>query len=411
MGKPFVEVARRSRPWAAVRHWLHDLAQELDAGAKDGTLRAEFGLDSIWITAQGRALLLDECWPALPATPRFAWGTGDGVQGFLDAVANAAVNPNELPLHARTFLRNLAAGGLDRTSFIIGNLRSLLSKPASLSRRRRLASILVGPMLLAAPLLAALVPRNRPLDLKALEWASPPGVSQLPTLVHYQNPAYYDFKTRSFIKQQPDPKFAEHVAIYIAAHFGEFIRSAEFNRHPGVAGLTEEKRALLIKTAAAHPHISAERLAVADAAVNRKIEAERLAVERARQNFPRKFGPVMFMGYINFLAAAGLFSVVVFGTTAGLRVFGLAVVNRAGEPASRGRMAWRTGLIWVPALVAAGPIGWVSALGRSGGSISPILVGVMVTGAAVFAAGLIWTVIRPGRGPQDILSGTRVVMR
>ena len=106
------------------------------------------------------------------------------------------------------------------------------------------------------------------------------------------------------------------------------------------------------------------------------------------------------------MAGVDLLSVIVFGTTASLRVVGLAVVNGAGDPASRLRMVWRTVLAWAPGLGTG-----VAAIPLSGGTLSPVWVAVMVTSAAIFVVGLIWTVMRPGRGLQDLLSGSHIVPR
>ena len=49
-----------------MRYWLHDLATEISAAEKDGTL-PELALDRVWITGEGRAKLLDFPAPGLAA--------------------------------------------------------------------------------------------------------------------------------------------------------------------------------------------------------------------------------------------------------------------------------------------------------------------------------------------------------
>ena len=44
------------QPWAAVRHWLAELAAELTHGRRDVPM---LGLDRVWITADGHAKLLE----------------------------------------------------------------------------------------------------------------------------------------------------------------------------------------------------------------------------------------------------------------------------------------------------------------------------------------------------------------
>ena len=59
-GAPLVNLLSERQPWQTVRHWLTDLAAELDASAKDdGASHAVPDLDRVWITSDGRAKLLD----------------------------------------------------------------------------------------------------------------------------------------------------------------------------------------------------------------------------------------------------------------------------------------------------------------------------------------------------------------
>ncbi len=128
-------------PWSALRHWLHDLASELWAAAGDQTLPTELSLDQVWITADGRAVLLDEPWPH-ESTPAEPLPVGDvaGQQRFLNAVA-ACVESTGLPLHARPVLQNLEGGKFEKLSFLTGTLRGLLDRPAEVGRGIRAGSV------------------------------------------------------------------------------------------------------------------------------------------------------------------------------------------------------------------------------------------------------------------------------
>ncbi len=57
-GAPFTVVASRPLPWSVVREWLANLAREL-AACEASHEAATFTLDHVWITAGGRAMLLD----------------------------------------------------------------------------------------------------------------------------------------------------------------------------------------------------------------------------------------------------------------------------------------------------------------------------------------------------------------
>jgi eukaryotic-like serine/threonine-protein kinase len=147
-GVPFSDLAggRKHVPWSNLRHWLHDLAAELWAATGDETLPAVLSLDYVWITADGRAVLLDEPWPHVKA-PAGTMPVGDlaGQQRFLSVVA-ACVESTGLPLHARPVLRNLKEGKLEKLSFLTGTLRGLLDRPAEVGRGIRAGAIFLLPL-------------------------------------------------------------------------------------------------------------------------------------------------------------------------------------------------------------------------------------------------------------------------
>ena len=64
-GKPLLRLIRERQPWSQVRFWLYDLAREISAAEKDGTLPPVLALDRVWITGDGRAKLLDFPAPGL----------------------------------------------------------------------------------------------------------------------------------------------------------------------------------------------------------------------------------------------------------------------------------------------------------------------------------------------------------
>jgi hypothetical protein len=92
-----------------------------------------------------------------------------------------------------------------------------------------------------------------------------------------------------------------------------------------------------------------------------------------------------------------------FGGGAMVRALGLELVTSDGEPASRGRVAWRNLLAWLPMLVA--PLAaWVLA-GAAGWSVAAL-------GAALGLAVLaVVSCVALDRSVQDRLAGTFVVPR
>ncbi|MHC4490329.1 MAG: RDD family protein [Planctomycetota bacterium] len=100
-----------------MRHWLHDLASELWDATRDQTLPAELSRNHVWITAEGRAILLDEPRPDVH-TPAERIPVGDvaGQQKF------------------------------EKLSFLTGTLRGLLDRPAEVSRGIRAGSLFMLPL-------------------------------------------------------------------------------------------------------------------------------------------------------------------------------------------------------------------------------------------------------------------------
>ncbi len=171
-GTPLLELISRRQPWDRVRFWLLDLAEEIAASAKDPSLPGVLELDRVWITADGRAKLLD--FPAPRGSEHrdapqregapIASAASSTPQLFLSQVALAtlegrAVTATDarpasvaipLPPHAREFLGELQSGlgpGL-----LVDRLKPLLSKRALVSFRRRLG-VIAGSA--AVPLVAA----------------------------------------------------------------------------------------------------------------------------------------------------------------------------------------------------------------------------------------------------------------
>jgi uncharacterized RDD family membrane protein YckC len=149
-GVPFSSLIEGDKrlPWSNLRHWLHDLASELWTATADNTLPSELSLDHVWITTQGRAVLLDEAWPDVQTdAERIPVGDLAGQQRFLSTIA-ACAESTGLPLHARGVLQNLAHAKFEKLSFLAGTLRGLLDKPAEVSKGIRTGSIFMMPLYL-----------------------------------------------------------------------------------------------------------------------------------------------------------------------------------------------------------------------------------------------------------------------
>jgi hypothetical protein len=151
-GQPLWTLLDRPLDWDETRYLLLDLAEELAAALKDGTLPPALSLDRVWITADGRAKLSDLPVPgvasgaeSLPTRP----GCVEPVREFLRQVAVASllgkrVSAREaqamtvappLPLHARPVLDGLLKA--QRPEVVAAELRANLQRPARVTRVRR----------------------------------------------------------------------------------------------------------------------------------------------------------------------------------------------------------------------------------------------------------------------------------
>ena len=151
-GQPLLSLAPRSQHWATLRIWLLELASELEAAALDGTLPDHVTLAHVWITADGRIVLLDSPWArllatvALPETLKpFDPSQWVERQQFLHAVTRHLLDPASVPLHAHPFLARLRAATFERPDSVLRELQFLLCASATISPRRRAASLLCGP--------------------------------------------------------------------------------------------------------------------------------------------------------------------------------------------------------------------------------------------------------------------------
>jgi uncharacterized RDD family membrane protein YckC len=91
-GVPLISLLGAPRTWRAVRPWLLDLAREIDAGLKDGSVRS-LTIDHVWITRDGYAKLLDFRAPGVPlAGNQEERVTLESGQTFLGSVARGALD-------------------------------------------------------------------------------------------------------------------------------------------------------------------------------------------------------------------------------------------------------------------------------------------------------------------------------
>ena len=154
-GQPFATLVTRARSWETVRGWLCDLAEEVQAGLRDGSLPA-LELDRVWIGNDGRAWLLD--WPApndrpdlagsppptqavdLPQAERFLYRVAvSALEGHVLADSHPHVRPPRvlLPMPATDCLAKLGEQRFTTSEEMLTALMSAARGPAAISRTKR----------------------------------------------------------------------------------------------------------------------------------------------------------------------------------------------------------------------------------------------------------------------------------
>jgi hypothetical protein len=393
-GEPFL-TAPPTSDWRQVRGALSSLATELDASAHEDS-HPRLSLAQVWRRADGQLVLLDFPWPATVA-----------------ADANQALNPVELlaavsarvfapvaepaaPLSATTLLNRLASGAPPALADVKAELLRLASIPSRPSRIRRALPIVMATVPVAIPILAVTVmlPAGAQ-SSELLMWMMWIGDSG----------AEARFTT-------PEQRTAAEQ--YVAAHYGSQLTSDEFwNIQAPKMGPFVDMRRRAAEIAARYPEVSADELARATAIVAPQVQE----VADWRANFPgggqalRGFVASGFASIPLLLPiACGLLSVLAVPGGLVTQALRHAVVGRDGHEIGRVRSAIRFLIAWSPV------IAWMVYVGNPMfGDVRPMspAVAYAVGGLALMsvAAGALWTIAVPGRGPHDRITGTWVVPR
>ncbi|MEX2119400.1 MAG: protein kinase [Pirellulales bacterium] len=411
-GKPLLKLIDAGQPWDAVRFWLLDLAQELSASRLDETLPPVLDLDRVWITADGRAKLLDFPAPGLAANkrrPLASSGPPDSSAAalFLKRVAIAALEgrvlPAEdvgsrnlsarIPLPARALLNGL--GRREDEATCIAELESLTRKPASVSAQRRvgaLAACWLFPLMMAAFLMTMLVSERQFLRKH-------PEVGELAGYV-----GYYRLLDRDDLDPGP-AALSEAVEIFVADRFRETITDPEIWADPSAKGFVDaDDQRLLKEFVEAHPSPSPEQVAEASKLIQSIYVRDMIhALSWSPDDYLYSGSMASLLGAVAlflgiFVVLPSLASALLLGDTLLLRFLEVAVVDRAGARASRLRLFWRNMLLWSIVLLG---LGLLILLARRGGP------------SAAFVLIIYWIVatFTAQRGLHDRLAGTWLVPR
>ena len=389
-GAPLSIVLREQAPtWSEMLFWLQDISAELDAASKDDTLHSSLSLHQVWITDDGRAVLLDEPWPGLQAA-----STTDDPQRFLHLMA-AQVSSVERPLHADELMRGLEASAFERLSHLSGNLAHLRQKRSTVSASVRAACVL-GPMLAAALMFAAVCWMADALYRSGWEIAQP-GLPPLPDVLKLDPEPGQPHPTDAAVRKQ--------MRVHLAGHYHDYkankLLVQTMDEHT-----TQKQRDKLLQIIDEEIIPSPAALEVADQAVRTAIERLPIRGPLGEANMT-KAAAVLSLGAIFIVACTQLLGILIGSPPLLMRLTGMALVTSSHRPASRLQLfrRWLIGwsALWSVAivmLIAVGTRGYdpIRKLPENGMIWVPVMLVLMI-------AGLSWC----RRSLLDRLAGTWIV--
>ena len=355
-GQPLLNLVSTKQDWEKVRFWLLDLAGELKAGGKDGSLPAVLSRDRVWIGADGRAKLLDFPAPGTQSPsavelPQIASPQDFLRQAGLSALEGRPLSVDEaresalaLPLYARGFFQRLHSAA--DASQVWERLKAVAGKVATITRRRRLAMLAIAlffPILTAITLVLGnlWMSSSGNLEIAALQSC----LTQVSTL----EPA----GTNSSNQPQAADDNRRQLETYLAGRFRPLITNdLAWNGAMARAIITPEQRAVAERIVAAHPTISSDELAAAETAVK-----SRYPMISATAQIPFAFMHnrwillgALYVSMLVYVIIPSLAGALLFRGGLAIHVLGIAVIGRDGR-ASRMRSLRRAVMAWLPFLL------------------------------------------------------------
>jgi eukaryotic-like serine/threonine-protein kinase len=280
----------------------------------------------------------------------------------------------------------------------IEGLRRLVHETPAVSRRRRLglvAGCVVPAIVLGAMMLVAVS------VLGGWRRVNPQFSNLLVCLNLHEN--YMGEKFGGF-----GPKARGAMEIYIAGHFGDFIRNPQTWNSPLARAIPAKERAAAEKMVAAHPNPTPEEMKAAQKELDVILDENgNFKQGPGTPDFDNKFhGEMPYFiagGVLIWVGVFSLFCAIAFRGGALLRLLGIAVVTRTGADASRLRVLWRAIVAWAPCVIGGIGMSFLVLIVPM-----PAAIGIVVT---IVVALVIWSAALPERSLQDRLAGTWLVPR
>ena len=418
-GQPFLQAIAKAQPWARVRHWVADLARELTAGLKDGSLPS-LHVDRIWIGSDDRARLLD--WPA-PGCPdvgeahlvarasHLDFGTA---QQFLYGVAAGALRgvhpdvartePPSTPISgpARALLLSLRDGAVPNADLLGTQVSEALRTPAAFPGRHRLLQLAacgIVPLIMSLAVFATI-------ELQIRSQTADPDAFKLKACL--QQLVSLDRKDPAKLTAK-ELEQRDAIEIYIADHLrGQAEETASYAlAFPASAGAQREST-MAQQAIARHPSRSPEQIKNADAVVAGVLAS-------TSRGLLQLSPPLVMWGLVALIAAAAAGFVAVLALIGAvfvrggftLRALGATLVTSDGRDVTRTRAVRRWIVTWSPLALSFLLFKWGPAI--KGQTVGWDLLYTLPI--AMLIAGAVWAWLHPSRGIQDRIVGTWIVPR
>jgi hypothetical protein len=384
-GRPLRSLLAETTSWEDVHGWMKDIVDELRTRKATNAESAGLTLDHVWISNEGRAILL----PFAHGEQRGTQSPGDSLlQQLASAVLGAdgkSLQSDSWPLRARALLRHArSTTDLDALHTMLGDASE---NTAAMSRKRRVSlwAAITVPTVLFSALTIGIMMLTAPSDPMQLRMEPLLGY-----VADKNNQADSLARTRTL------------VGAYVAGHFRDVITTSNRSPVAGASGavLSKKEWERADSILKAYPSVDADLLREADLLVDSTWHGKPPGEMSGR-------GMVPFFAFLGFLFFVMVFSILATLTARrgmAMRLLGLEIINRSGEPAGRLRLLWRQLLIL-------GPLALMTVAALALLNAKPSLPK-MALGVAAFVlviASVITALRTPDRGLTERLSGTRIV--
>ncbi len=390
--------------WTEMREVVTSIAEELKARLETDDTCGTLSLSHVWIDPEGRAILLPFAATVPDALEPMgaAECTRDGWRGFLARVVSlgltgepsaappASPPPIPLPGHAGAVVAPLYGSDAAYASpeALLDAVRQGRGRADRVTRVRRAAVMLIALAPIAVPAFGYVISRvqmaSAPAWIIDLQSVSGP-YGKL--LAQAQRDTTGDTTSRNTLGA---------IQVLLSSAYDSAMASPQMGRTL-LQLLPPTYRAMIDEAARAHPTPSAGDVAEARAWMTSHFGGGGpLVVTGGQVTVVQVLGAALFL-----IGIFGMMSVVVallLRDGLALRMSGVTIRRLDGSLPGRWRCVARAALAWSPALLAT-----VSVIRHN--AVLPVVLAVLLV------AGAAWCLVRPDRGPADLLAGTVLVPR